>query len=72
MVKESILQDADVRLGSIATEMGFPGDVRFPPDSDRTADIVGPGRAIRRRKLSAYKRPSFEAAYSLALNPATN
>ena len=31
------------RSGSISTEMGFPSDVRFTPDSDRTADIaVGP------------------------------
>jgi hypothetical protein len=30
----------DVRDGSIATEMGCPRYVRFPPDSDRTADIA--------------------------------
>jgi hypothetical protein len=28
------------RYGSIATEMGCPRYVRFPPDSDRTADIA--------------------------------
>jgi hypothetical protein len=28
-----------VGLGSIATELGCPRDVRFTPDSDRTADI---------------------------------
>jgi hypothetical protein len=30
----------DVRKASIATEMGDPRDVRFPPDSDRRADIA--------------------------------
>src|SRR5258706_10940026 len=28
-----------VRVGSIATEMGSPPHVCFPPDSDQTADI---------------------------------
>jgi hypothetical protein len=37
--------------GSNATEMGFPGDVRFPLDSDRIADIAGgPFRAKRRHR----------------------
>ena len=29
---------ADVQIGSIATELGYPRDVRFPP-IDRTTDI---------------------------------
>jgi hypothetical protein len=28
-------------MGSIATEMGCPRNVRYAPDSDRTADIAG-------------------------------
>jgi hypothetical protein len=31
----------EVCSGSKATEMGFPGDVRFSPVSDRLADIAG-------------------------------
>src|SRR5216684_3463093 len=32
--------------GSFATEIGYPRDVRFPADSDQTADMVsGPDRA---------------------------
>jgi len=30
----------DFRYGSIATELGLPRDVCFPPDSDRIADIL--------------------------------
>jgi hypothetical protein len=30
---------SNVRSGSNATEMGCPSYVRFPPESDRTADI---------------------------------
>ena len=38
--------------GSISTEMGFPSDVRFTPDSDRTADIPDwPLRANRRHAV---------------------
>jgi hypothetical protein len=29
----------DFRYGLNPTEMGYPRDVRFPPDSDQTADI---------------------------------
>jgi hypothetical protein len=40
-----------VRCGSIATEMGSPPHVCFPPDSDPTADIAGgPVRANRRHQ----------------------
>jgi hypothetical protein len=35
----------EVRCGSIATEIGWPRDVRFPPESDRIADI--PDRQLR-------------------------
>src|ERR1700680_2266109 len=39
----------DVWSGSNATELGCPRDVRFPSDSDQTADIsVGPVRANKR------------------------
>jgi hypothetical protein len=31
----------DFRSGSISTKLGYLGDVRFPPDSDQTADITG-------------------------------
>jgi hypothetical protein len=38
--------EADFRYGSFSTELGRPRDVRFPSDSDRTADIAsGPVRA---------------------------
>jgi hypothetical protein len=33
--------NADLRTGSITTEMECPPDVRSPPDSDQTADIAG-------------------------------
>jgi hypothetical protein len=40
---------AHVRNGSIATEMSCTRDVRFPPNSDQTADIAGgPFRAMNR------------------------
>jgi hypothetical protein len=29
----------NVRVGSNATDISYPRDVRFPPDSDQTADI---------------------------------
>jgi hypothetical protein len=32
---------ADDRCGSFSTELGCPRHVRFTPDSDRTADVVG-------------------------------
>jgi hypothetical protein len=39
----------DDRFGSISTKLGYPGDDRFPPVSDQTADIAGgPVRANRR------------------------
>src|SRR5258705_12605951 len=70
-----IVDQGDVRSGSIATEMGDLRDVRFPPVSDRTADIAGgPVSAISRRailfdhaKLSLAakrKRPPFAGALS--------
>jgi hypothetical protein len=40
------VSDRIVRVGSISTKLGYLGDVRFPLDSDRTADIAdGPVRA---------------------------
>jgi hypothetical protein len=37
----------EVRFGSISTKLDYPGDVCFPPDTDRTADIAdSPVRAI--------------------------
>jgi hypothetical protein len=43
---------ANVAYGSNATEMGCPRDVRFPPDSDQTADMAsGPVRAMNRHAL---------------------
>jgi hypothetical protein len=43
------LETSHVRSGSISTKLDYPGDVRFSPDSDRTADIVvGPVRANSR------------------------
>ena len=32
---------SEVSFGSITTEIGFPRHVRFPQDSDQTADIAG-------------------------------
>ena len=43
--KTSCTARPDHTDGSNATEMGYLGDVRFPPDSDRTSDI--PGRQLR-------------------------
>jgi hypothetical protein len=41
-----MLVRSNVSVGSIATEMGCPPHVCFPPNSDRTADIAeGPFRA---------------------------
>jgi hypothetical protein len=39
-VKFETLPTTDVRSGSNATEIGCPSYVRFPPESDRTADIA--------------------------------
>jgi hypothetical protein len=33
--------EMNVSVGSIATEIGFRQHVRFPSDSERTADIAG-------------------------------
>jgi len=50
---------ADVQDWSFATELGCPRHVRFPPDSDRIADIAGgpfrakPGHASRCRAIAA-------------------
>lgn len=30
----------DVGYGSFSTELGYPSDVRFTPDSDRVVDIA--------------------------------
>ncbi len=60
----------NVRDGSISTELGCPRHVRFPPDSDLTADIAGgPVRAnsglMRRSKvtysITSSARPSSES-----------
>jgi hypothetical protein len=46
----------NVRLGSISTELGLSGHVRFPAVSDRTADIAGgPFRAMKR--LMHHRKP---------------
>jgi hypothetical protein len=51
----------DHTLGSIATEMGCPRHVRFPPVSDRTADIAAlPKSAISRCRVSAYHEAGDE------------
>src|ERR1700676_215347 len=43
----------DVGFGSFSTELGRPRDVRFPSDSDRTADIAsGPVRANERTRFA--------------------
>jgi len=42
--------NADLRTGSITTEMECPPDVRSPPDSDQTADIAG-GRIRANKRL---------------------
>jgi hypothetical protein len=44
------MEAANFRSGSIATELSYPDDVRFTPDSDQTADIPV-------RQLRANKRP---------------
>ncbi len=47
----------DVRLGSFSAKSCRPDDVRFTPDSDRTADMVeGPFRARRRQRYLSTKQ----------------
>jgi hypothetical protein len=65
------------RFGSIATEIGFPRHVRFPPVSDRTADIEGgPGRAnkrlMHRSNLTVYSIISSARASSARGAPGVN
>jgi len=54
---------ADFRDGSISTELGCPGHVRFTPGSDRTADIAGgpatPDSRHRQATDSGPSPPSF-------------
>jgi hypothetical protein len=62
---------SDIRSGSIATEIGFPWHVRFPPVSDRTADIAGgPFRAttglMHRSKSSPGSNLPISSATMLA------
>jgi hypothetical protein len=52
------MRPANVSVGSFATEMGCPRDVRFPSDSDRTADTAGdPVRAISDQRTAANSVP---------------
>jgi hypothetical protein len=45
------------RFGSFSTKQGSSSHVRFPLDSDRTADIaVGPVRANRRTEQGQHHR----------------
>jgi hypothetical protein len=54
--RPQMFRGPDVAIGSIPTEMGCPRDVRFPPESDRIADMAGgPFRAPR-------PDPDFRAA----------
>src|ERR1700694_236730 len=44
-------EGGSVRCGSFSTELGCARHVRFPPDSDRAADVAGgPVRANRRHR----------------------
>jgi hypothetical protein len=45
-----------VRLGTFSTEFGFSPDVRFTPDSDRTADIAGGPFRARSAAVSSRSR----------------
>jgi hypothetical protein len=54
--EDLILVDADeldVRSGSIATKTGCPPDVRFPTNSDRTADMAGGSKGANGGHASA-------------------
>jgi hypothetical protein len=55
-VKDS---DSNVRVGSIATEMGCPRYVHFSPDSDRRMEIVG---GLKRAKTGSDKPYSITSS----------
>jgi hypothetical protein len=75
---EICLKVAEVRVGSIATEMGYLGDVRFPPDSDQTADIAGgpfranSGNGDLRSGNAGHRRPRGECAAAYLNSVAVN
>jgi hypothetical protein len=47
----------EVSSGSFSTKLGYPYDVRFPPDSDRFADIA----------FSPVRAKSGNASHSITL-----